>query len=322
MATLTAEAFELRPPELVNLEGTDDEIGRGHLSHSGLSTLLTCEQKWMWDYEERLEPAVTAAPLQLGGAFAKALETGDPLDGGKAVMEDAAQQAERAAESPWVAAPDDEQTEIGAQIVMCAARAYLNRYGHSERREVEMRARIRNPATGGRYSLTHDLLARVDGLDVEAATLIEDKLSGSVQRGNLAQRLRLDRQVSIGCYLVFRTTGVMIEEVRYRVTLKPGIRRRKDESHRAYLDRIAADYESRPEHYLIEEVATRTENDFLRLERELWRWAERVRDARRDGVFPRNTGACHEYNGCRFLAACADEPGWRHQFVTKSERPT
>lgn len=311
--------YQLRDPELVNLAG--HETGRGHLSPSSITTLLTCQQKWMWDKERRLEPAVTAAPLQLGRAFAHALEAGDPTQGRIHVLEQAKQQRELAATSPWIAAPDEEQKEIDAQIVECAARAYLDRYGHSERRELELKARIRNPAVGGRYSLTHDVMCRVDAVDLESGVLIEDKLTGSVQRGTLAQRLRLDRQVSINAYLVWRCFGVQIEKVLYRVTLKPAIRRRKDESHHEYLDRIRADYYERPEHYLIEEPAYRTRDDFLRLEQELWRWAEALREARRSGVYPRNTSACVEYGGCRFLPLCADEPGAATQFVEKEERP-
>lgn len=312
--------FELRPPERVNLTGTDEELGRGHLSNSSLNTLLACQQRYRWSYVERLEPAVKSTPLQLGSAFAHALEKGDARTGPVRIWEDARAQQDAAAQSPWVTAPDDEQTEIGAQIVLAAANAYLKQYGHSERREVEMRARIRNPAVGGRYSRTHDLVARVDGLDLESATLIEDKLTGSVQRGSLAQRLRLDRQVSIGAYLVWRCFGVEIREVRYRVTLKPAIRRKQNESHAEYLERIAQEYETRPEHYLVEEVVHRDRDDYLRLERELWRWAEQVREARHDGVWPRNTAACVDFGGCSYLSLCADEPGAAHQFVEKRER--
>lgn len=310
--------FELRPPEKVNLHGED--TGRGHLSNSSLNTLLACQQRYRWSYVERLEPAVKSTPLQLGSAFAHALEVGDPDEGARGVTGGAEAEKTAAAGSPWVVAPADEQTEIGAQIVACAARAYLKQYGHSERREVEMRARIRNPAVGGRYSRTHDLVARVDGLDLESATLIEDKLTGSVQRGSLAQRLRLDRQVSIGAYLVWRCFGVEIREVRYRVTLKPGIRRKQNEAHAEYLARIATEYETRPEHYLVEEVVHRDRDDYLRLERELWRWAETVREARHDGTWPRNTAACVDFGGCSYLSLCADEPGAAHQFVEKRER--
>lgn len=309
------DLYELRPPERVNLAG--QETGRDHLSHTSISTLLRCQQQWYWQRERNLEPAVTATPLQLGRAFAHALETGDPEEGGRLVLREAADQAELAKGSPWITPPDRQETEIAAQIVTCAARAYLNRYGHSERREVEMRARIRNPARGGRYSLTHDLVGRVDALDLDAGVLVEDKLTGSVKRGTLAKRLRLDRQVSIGCYLVWRCYGVEIREVRYRVTLKPAIRRRRDESHSEFLDRIAREYETRPDHYLVEEIAHRTRDDYLRLEREVWRWAEQVRNARRDGTWPRNTAACVDYGGCRYLPLCADEPGAAHQYVER-----
>jgi hypothetical protein len=315
MTGAVTQLYELREPERVNLHGI--ETGRDHLSHTALTTFLTCQQRWYWDKERRLDTQVTAEPLALGRAFADALEKGDPDLGMRNLLEAAAAERERAAGNPWLVAPSEQEAEVAATIVWAASRAYLARYGHTERREVEMRARIRNPTAGGRYSLTHDVVGRVDGLDLDTATLIEDKLTGQVQRGSLAARLRLDRQVSIGCYLVWRTTGVEIRDVKYRVTLKPGIRLRQNETHRDFLQRIADDYKGRPDHYLIEEPVTRTRDDYLRLEQELWRWAETVREARRSGVWPRNTGACHEYGGCRYLPLCADEPGAEHQFCVR-----
>jgi hypothetical protein len=112
----------------------------------------------------------------------------------------------------------------------------------------------------------------------------------------------------------------MVENVNYRMTLKPAIRQRQNESHDAYLDRIAEEYATRPDHYLVEEVATRSHDDFLRLEQELWEWAEQIRRARRVGVFPRNTGACHDFGGCKYLALCAGEPGAEHQFRVREDR--
>jgi hypothetical protein len=305
--------FLLRDPELVNLAGED--TGRGHLSHSSLSTLLACQQRAYWHYEQRMRPAVTKTSLALGRAFAEALEVGDPDHAYHVVTSEA--EAERAAAngSPWIVVPDEQDVEVGAQIAREAARCYLNQYGtHDGTRELELRARIRNPAENGRYSLTHDLVGRVDSVDLDAGLLIEDKLVGQVDRKRLAQRLRLDRQVSIGCYLIWRTTGVEIERVDYRVTLKPAIRLRKGETHDEYLVRIAAEYATRPEHYLISEPVTRSTDDYLRLEQELWRWAETVRDARRDGVWPRNTGACMDFGGCQFLALCSREPGAELQY--------
>jgi hypothetical protein len=49
-------------------------------------------------------------------------------------------------------------------------------------------------------------------------------------------------------------------------------------------------------------------------------WAEQVRDARRDGVFPRNTAACQDFAGCTYLSLCADESGAVHQFHIREQR--
>lgn len=313
--------YALRHPEAVNLESQDTN-GRAHLSHSSLKTFLACQQQYQFHYEQRLEPVVTARPLALGRAFAHALAHADPDVGEQLLREDAAREAEAAGGNPWITLPTEQEVDVQATIVREAARAYLHRYGQrGETREVEMRARIRNPVVGGRYSLTHDLVGRVDALSDDLATMSEDKLTGRVDQRSLAARVRLDRQVMIGAYLVWRTTGAVVERVRYRVTLKPQIRMRKDETHALYLVRITAEYADQPKKYLFEEEATPTVEDFLRLERELWTWAETVRTARRDGTWPRNTAVCHDFGGCRFLAICSGEPGAEHQYRVREERP-
>lgn len=309
----------LRPPDLLNLAGQD--TGRDHLSHSGLSTLLSCEQRWYWHYEQRLDPAVRPVSLSTGGAFAEAIAAGDPDHAWALIMREHADAETVNAGNPWVSVPSRQDAEITAQTAREAARAYITRYGAHETREHEMRTRIRNPRTGA-GSRTFDLLCRVDGLDLDTRTLIEDKLVAQIPRkeGEMDRRLRVDRQVSIGCYATWRTTGVEIETVKYRMTLKPAIRRRQGESHDGYLVRIAAEYATRPDHYLAEFECHRTSDDFLRLELELWRWSEQLRSARADGVFPRNTGACIDYGGCRFLPLCSGEPGAEHQYVARPVR--
>lgn len=312
--------YKLRPPERVNLAG--QPTGHDHLSQTSLKTFLTCQQQFSWHYEHRLRPAVTSEPLAIGRAFAHALEQNDPEAGGRLLRLEASVEAERAAGNVWVAAPDTRDVEIAATVAQEAARCYLARYGHHETREVELRARVRNPQHGGRYSHTHDLLARLDAVSPDWRTVFEDKLVSQIPRSDLAQKVRLDRQVQIEAYLIWRTQGVLVNEVRYRMTMKPAIRQRQGESFDAYLQRIADDYCVRPDHYLAEETVNPTLDDFLRLERELWRWAEQIRESRRDGTWPRNTGACHDYGGCRFLPLCAGEPGARHQFVESESKET
>lgn len=320
-AAQQTSGFTLRPPEKVNLAGVD--TGRDHLSQSALKTFLTCQQQYSWHYEHQLDPTITKTPLAVGRAFAHALEHGDPDAGATVLLEQAQAEQDRAETSPWIVGPDLNEIQVNATIAREAARCYLTTYGQREQtREVELRARIRNPARGGRYSQTHDLLARLDALSPDYAVLYEDKLVSQIPRASLAAKVRLDRQVQIETYLVYRTTGVLVREVHYRMTLKPAIRQRQKESFEGYLIRIAEEYATRPDHYLAEEIVTPSLDDFLRLERELWRWAEQIRESRKDGTWPRNTGACHDYGGCRFLPLCAGEPGARHQFVEREARVT
>jgi hypothetical protein len=316
-ATELAEpaALELRAPDLENLASQD--TGRATLSNTSIGTFLACEQKFEYHYEHRLSPAITATPLALGKAFSHALEVGDPIAGEMLLRRQADEENTRAIGNPWVQAPNERDVEIQATIVREASRAYLKQYGAHAAREVETRVRIRNPQAGGRYSQTHDLVCRVDGLAPDGSHLIEDKLVGKLDRRNLHRRVLLDRQITIEAYSHWRTTGELIGEIRYRATLKPQIKQRKDEAFDAYLARIAVDYRDRPDFYLAEIEARRSLGDFLRLERELWRWAEQIRLARRDGTFPRDTSACTDFGGCRYLALCCDEPGAEHQYVVR-----
>lgn len=302
--------MKLLPPDLVNL--ADHGTGREALSHTRLGVLLACQQKFFWGYERNLEPSVKKASLSMGAAFAHALEHADPLAGFDVVMDEhAALQLEHAGD-PFTVIPDNETAETQATIVLAAAGAYLEHYGTTDvQREITMRSRLRNPATGA-WSQTFDVQARIDGL-AKDGRLIEDKFVGRVDTVT-DRRLLLDRQVTLGCYLRWRTTGQLVSEVAYRMTKKPSIRQRQGESHDDYLQRIVSDYLERPEFYLHEFRLTRTEDDFLRLEQELWAWAEQIRAARRDQVFPRNTAACSDFGGCQFLALCTREPGAIHQF--------
>lgn len=306
--------LQLHPPDLVNLHGED--TGREALSHTRLGVLLSCAQKFKWRYEENLEPAVKRAALAMGGAFATALEVGDPQAGFAAIMEQHADLETTHAGNPWVVVPSDEDAQVDATIVLAASGAYLAHYGHADvEREVTMRSRLRNPETGA-WSQTFDVQARIDGLCGDR--LIEDKFVGRVDTVT-ERRLKLDRQVTLGCYLRWRTTGETIREVSYRMTKKPAIKRRQGESHNEYLHRLVRDYQERPDFYLHEFPLTRTEDDFLRLEAELWAWAEQIRQARVRGVFPRNTGACSEFGGCEYLSLCGSEPGAESQFVERTE---
>lgn len=310
--------MQLLPPDQENLAG--HTTGRQHLSHSAIGTLLACEQKFRWHYEERLAPNVRPVALDMGAAFADALEHAEPETGFQRLLAEHLAAKEAHTGNPFVVLPTDQSVMVNATVVREASRAYLKAYGsHHQTRELDVLVRLRNPATGA-YSRTFDLMCRVDAVADDYTEIIEDKLTSQIPRSNLHQLVALDRQISIEAYVIWRAYGVLPDLIRYRMTLKPGIRQTKKESFEEYLARIGDDYASRPEHYLAEETATRTLDDFLRLEQELWRWAEQVRSARADGVFPRNVSHCRDFGGCQFLPLCSAEPGAAHLFSERPER--
>jgi hypothetical protein len=305
----------LRPPECVNLAGTDT-ADRDCLSHTRLGVFLSCQEKFRWKYVERLEPAVKSAPLTMGAAFAHATETGDPQAGYDMLVEERDALAIEYGGNPWIVVPTDQDAQLQATIVLAASTAYLERFGTRARREVEYRQRIRNPITG--YpSRSFDVMARVDGIDGDV--LIEDKLVSKVEAAT-ERTLLLDRQTTLGRYLHWRCTGETIREVRYRKTRKPQIKQRQNESFDAYCERIIDDYATRPEFYIFEWVLFRDSDDFLRLEHELWAWCEQIRAASRAGVFPRNSAACLDYGGCELLPLCTRRVGAINEFRVRETR--
>lgn len=286
---------ELIPSDVQNLIEEEDRGGRASLSHSSLNTQLACHQKYAYSYVDRIEPISKAASLRLGGAFAKATETGDPADG----------VAKLSAEATVLTQEDQDRLTTDCAIVTGAATAYLAAYGRRERREFGYRVRLRNPDTGA-YSRTFDLEGYADGL-TDDWKLIEDKFVGQIQQVAI-KRLPLDRQLALECYGIWRATGQEITDVSYRFTRKPSIKQKKGESVEEFAERVEADYKDRPEFYLVEEPITRSATDLVRIEAELWQWAAQRREASRARIYPRNSSHCHDYGGCPFLPLCVGDP--------------
>lgn len=219
-----------------------------------------------------------------------------------------------------------ERLLVDEAIVAGASKLYLATWpgGSGETREFKFRVRLRSPWTGA-YSRTFDLVGAADGIVCEDwngvdfaapkwdgapanVELIENKLVGQITPQKV-QRLPLDRQVAIYRYGIWRATGRKVETVRYRWTRKPQIRQKQNESLEEYCDRIRSDYEDRPDFYLLEEEPKfATASDLLRIEAELWTWAEQVRHAERQRVYPRNTSSCGDFGGCPYISLCSGDP--------------
>lgn len=298
---------ELRPSEAENLAGMD--TGREHLSHSQVSTLLTCPQKYAFEYEEKIEPIARREALSMGKAFQYGIEMEDPQEAYDSLYDE------------WVVfSPEDEaDREIKSRTVRAAAKLYLDTYpDEAGAREYEYRVRLRNPWTGA-YSRTFDLLGYADEVidNGGTLTLIENKLVGQITALNV-RRLPLDRQISLACYGLWRATGLQVEKVIYRWTRKPSIKPRKGETPGEFCERMELDYITRPDFYAVQETTYRSSADMARTEAELWEWAEQIRTGRKRKLWPRSTSRCGDFGGCPFIPICAGDPDAHTLYQSKS----
>lgn len=301
-ATIATQEPELRlhPSDRTNLFG--QETGRDHLSHSKIATLLNCAQRFGFHYDDRLELVDTPRPLGMGRAFAHAIEHQDPAAGAQLLRDNTHVRRQE----------DEDRLQVDETTVKAAAALYLERWPAptNQLREFDYLVRLRNPWTG-HFSRTFDLLGRADAVmnRGQFLALYEDKFVGQIDEKKI-KRLKLDRQIALGCYGLWRATGLEVREVRYRFTRKPSIRQKKDETLPDFLERLAADYADpdRRDFYTHEEPLFRDADDLLRIEAELWVWAEKLRTARRGRLYDRNTSHCGDFGGCPFIPLCVGDP--------------
>lgn len=341
---MTGATLTLRPAEAVNLHG--QETGREHLSYSSLGTFLACHRKYSLDKVERLSLIARPRYFDMGSAFQKAIELQDAKVGprmlrgwvpcetcrglgehGPGTFEDPIIDCEACegnggeqGDAPRIASQEDEdRLRVEETIVECAAALYLRRWPADDRqtREYPYRVRLRNPATG-HYSRTFDLLGYADGVEDCGSyfELVENKLVGQVT-AVAVKRLPLDRQLALERYGLWRATAKAVRRVKYRWVRKPSIKqregRKKDksdaESIDEFLQRLTADYVERGDgFYSHEETFFVDPADTLRVEAELWEWAEQLRSQRRRQFFDRNTSHCTDYGGCQFIPICTGDP--------------
>lgn len=294
------EVATLRPSDATNLAGQD--TGREHLSHSSISTQLNCLRRYEFERVHRLEPISRPRPLGMGSAFQKAIEMQDP-NAGAALLREGVRILDQS---------DEDKLRVEETIVAAAARLYLDRWPADDReqREYEYRVRLRSPYTG-RPSNTFDLLGYADGI-IDCGgylELVENKFVGQISEVSV-RKLPLDRQVSLACYGLWRATGKVVRTVHYRFVKKPSIRQKKDETLEQYLERVQQDYADpeRRDFYSHGEPLFRSAEDLLRIEQELWSWAEQLRQARHRGFYDRNTSHCSDYGGCPFIPLCVGDP--------------
>ena len=309
------EMLTLRPSDALNLIGQDDAaLGREHLSHTTLSLLLNCQRKYQFAKVDRLEPIEVKQSLQLGKAFHVGVEHDSPKVAAEYLMENAPEPRDQ---------DEYDKQRISAHTVGAAVAAYRRTWGDKDAGEPEYgyRIRLRNPWTG-HYSRSFDLLGYADRVieNDKNITLIENKFVGRLDETTI-RKLKLDRQISLTCYGLWRATGKPVDVVDYRYVRKPSIRQKSGESVDDFIERLHADYESRPEFYLHAEALARDTRDLLAIEAELWAWADQLRHARHRHFFPRNTSHCSDYGGCQYLPLCLGDSDARSRYTVATVPP-
>lgn len=277
----------------------------GRLTDSMCRSFRTCPRKCFYSYELRRRPRVKADALTRGTSVHAWLE-----------------EFWKGNIAPVVHADPYERARIEAMVD-----GYRARWGKPdgvEAVEQEFLVPLVNPATGAASkTFAHagkvDAIAIIDGdrYVVEHKTSSEDIGAGS----NYWKKLRLDSQVS-GYLRAVEAVGVLYDVLKvpqirpYRATptesrkyTKDGRlyanQRDVDESPEDFGIRCAEAIMESPDDYYQRGVVVRLEDESEEAAADLWMVGRSIADARRLNRWPRNPGACFNYNRpCDYFDVC------------------
>jgi len=284
------------------------------LTQSAISAMWDCQELYRLTYEEGLTP-ISYAPraLWLGSLVHDGLDLWHKGGGLEAALERIAVEFSKAG---------------GDRDDLCMARALLRGYvnrNHDDSwivvgSEIQFSGELINPATGHhsrRFTfagkadlmvrLTQDLTVAKTGQRV----LVEHKTSGPIDGGYI-EKIWTDLQLA--AYLIYLGSAEdPIASVLYNVLAKPKLqrlqvnsRRSEPESDEAFESRLFDKILDEPNTYgLRHEVAIDTDR-LNEVKAQLWRTAQMILEARRSGVWIKNTRHCHANHGtCRFYSLCS-----------------
>lgn len=267
------------------------------ISHSARSTLFKCPRLYFLKYVQGLSLDETISkPLRMGSAFSDALEYKNTN-----VVKNYYNELIFDESNPRL----QEEMSDESLVVATLYDEYAKLYGEGDERELEF-----GPIdiAGWRWN------GFIDGVDANDETvLIENKLKGRWSPQDIEYVNKLDDQVTGYFSAYSKLTGISADDLtmQYRVTLKPGIRRKKAtktkpaETPREYTARLKQDILTRPNHYNQVEVVTRTQEQVNEWDSELEAAVEYLEFMKEQGEYPRNTSGCNLYGRCDMFDLCA-----------------
>lgn len=271
------------------------------LSHSRLGIFQRCQRRFYIEYErgmERIGEDLDA--FRMGGAFARALEMNDP----KLPIRETYMDKLDASESQEAM----EKLLIEAALVEWYAGKYIEIYGPCAQREIEYEFPI--PDT------SHTFRGAADGLLIPELTFdttpsgVEDKFKARWTESDTAN-LALNGQIT-GEIAGLRYVGHPVKDVKYRVTLKPRLIRRKGrkadksdaETVDQYVMRCIEEVEANVGEYFLEFRESRTDDEIADWLSQMQDYARQIDEARERGKFPRSPDTCSWAGGCAHREIC------------------
>lgn len=216
-------------------------------------------------------------------------------------------------------------------------KGYANRYPREEFEVVALEktfeGKITNPESG-RTSRNFVLAGKVDGIVKigDEHFLLEHKTAGQIDSAYL-ERLWTDFQITLYAWYIEQTMDIRISGILYNVLVKARLQqslgeteaefqarrdeliaksktgrssatRRMPESDQEYQDRLAEKYADQS--MLHREMLYLSRDRFTELQHELWELTQAFNDARRRGMFYRNTSYCFHFNRpCAYYPLCS-----------------
>ncbi len=266
------------------------------VTQSMMSTMMRCEEKARLRYlEELVSPDPPPPWLSVGSAVHKGFEVGSA---------DAAEEMLRKDRGPAWTEAEVAALELDCAKVRAMVSGGLKLWDHwPSLAEVQFRIPFTNPATG-RASTKHTLEGVFDGVFPGGPPrLLEIKTTSRLDSSYL-ERLDLDWQVSAYLAVASVMYQARVREMVYRVIRKPSIKQRKTETLEEYTERVASDYEDRPEFYFEEVLITRTDQQIERWWYEAWEMHERILRIENGGMTVRNSGHCLDFGRCTYFDLC------------------
>lgn len=225
--------------------------------------------------------------------------------------------------------------EVEAVKVKAIVLAYVRTYGVDKRREVEFSLPLINPATK-RSSRRFKLGGKIDGVakieprnGTMRATIIEDKLMGSIQRPQI-EKLSLDHQTTE--YVDAFISKGWSAQVDYRITRMPGMNPKPPKEYKTkadypgetldeFFDRLSEDIDDKPDSYFYNQVLVFPTDHLDDYRQGRWHEAQDIMQAEKQGRWYMNTTRCSDWGGCAFIPLCTKLPGADALYITTVDNP-